>query len=72
MAKGIAVGLTRGHIVSKIEVPSWVPKKQRKMKLFKHSFNMLINLFVFNYNFYLIPIYYFSKKKSQCCKKGNC
>jgi len=31
MVKGIAVGLTRGHIVSKIETPSWVPKKACKI-----------------------------------------
>ncbi len=29
MAKGIAVGLSRGHIVTKIEVPSWVAQKRR-------------------------------------------
>ena len=39
MAKGIAVGLTRGHIVSKIEVPSWVPKKQRKKLLNNKLYN---------------------------------
>lgn len=33
MAKGIAVGLTRGHVVSKIEVPSWAPGKNRKIFL---------------------------------------
>jgi len=33
MAKGIAVGLTRGHVVSKIEVPSWVPTKHPRKRV---------------------------------------
>lgn len=45
MAKGIAVGLTRGHIVSKIEVPSWVPKKQRKHN---HNVKTLLNQLTIN------------------------
>ena len=30
MAKGLAVGLNRGHVVTKIETPKWQPGKQRK------------------------------------------
>jgi len=33
MAKGLAVGLNRGFVVSKIEVPSWVPKKQPRKRV---------------------------------------
>lgn len=29
MAKGLAVGLNRGYVVSKIEIPSWTPGKNR-------------------------------------------
>ena len=63
MAKGIAVGLTRGHIVSKIEVPSWVPKKQRKQN------HIIITLLIkyYNVSYYLLLYLYllnFSKKKS--------
>ena len=31
MAKGIAVGVKRGHIVTKIEKPSWVKGTNRKI-----------------------------------------
>lgn len=31
MAKGLAVGLAKGHIVSKIEKPSWVKGTNRKI-----------------------------------------
>ncbi len=30
MAKGIAVGISKGHIVTKIEKPSWVKGTNRK------------------------------------------
>jgi hypothetical protein len=30
MAKGLAVGLNKGHIVSKIEKPSRITEKKRK------------------------------------------
>ena len=30
MAKGLAIGLNKGNVVTKIEVPSWMPSKQRK------------------------------------------
>jgi hypothetical protein len=33
MAKGLAVGLNRGHVVTKIEKPSRIQEKKRK-----HSF----------------------------------
>ena len=29
MAKGLAMGLNKGHIVTKIEVPSWQDVKRR-------------------------------------------
>lgn len=29
MAKGLAVGLNKGYIVTKIEIPSWTPVKRR-------------------------------------------
>lgn len=30
MAKGLAVGLNKGHVVNKIEVPSWTKSTARK------------------------------------------
>jgi hypothetical protein len=30
MAKGLAVGLNKGYVVTKIEVPSWTQSKARK------------------------------------------
>ena len=33
MAKGLAVGLNKGHVVTKIEKPSWVKGTNRKLKL---------------------------------------
>jgi large subunit ribosomal protein L36e len=33
MAKGLAVGLNKGYVVSKIEVPSWVQKKQPRKRV---------------------------------------
>ena len=38
MAKGIAVGISKGHIVTKIEKPSWVKGTNRK----------LINIIIFS------------------------
>lgn len=29
MAKGLAVGINRGYVTTKIEVPSWAPGKNR-------------------------------------------
>ena len=34
MAKGLAMGLNKGHIVNKIEVPSRSTLKRRKIKIF--------------------------------------
>jgi len=31
MAKGLAVGLNRGHVVTSIEMPSWVETRHRKI-----------------------------------------
>jgi large subunit ribosomal protein L36e len=33
MAKGLAVGLNKGHVVSSIEVPSWVPSKPARKRV---------------------------------------
>ena len=33
MAKGVVVGLNRGHVVSKIEVPSWLPSKAPRKRV---------------------------------------
>ena len=33
MAKGLALGLNRGYVVSKIEIPSWLPKKQLRKRV---------------------------------------
>jgi hypothetical protein len=30
MAKGLAVGLSKGHVVTKIEVPSWTKQTPSK------------------------------------------
>ena len=44
MAKGIAVGLSRGHIVQKIEKPSWVAKKllRKRVTVVKKVINDLV------------------------------
>ena len=33
MAKGLAIGLNKGHIVNKIEVPSWVALKPKRKRV---------------------------------------
>ncbi len=33
MAKGLAAGLNKGYVVSKIEVPSWVPIKRPRKRV---------------------------------------
>jgi large subunit ribosomal protein L36e len=33
MAKGLAIGLNKGHIVSSIETPSWVPGKAPRKRV---------------------------------------
>ena len=38
MAKGLAMGLNKGHIVTKIEVPSWQDIKRRKIIILIYYF----------------------------------
>ena len=42
MAKGLVVGLSRGHIVTKIETPSWVPKTYCKFLLITLYFLLIL------------------------------
>jgi large subunit ribosomal protein L36e len=33
MAKGLAIGLNKGHIVTSIETPSWIPSKAPRKRV---------------------------------------